>query len=358
MDTFAIRSKVGHGASGCINQINTFISAVLLATANCKKVVFVDYFFTDFKIHDAKKLSEIIDFPQFEKLVAKHNLIFINTFNAIVNIKSIKYGTYSRFVDVKSIFEEKFGPNFVIPQGTRFNDVCGDPFPGREKNIYISGEIFDSTDNTSAYEFTVMLPEYTNRKISFLASDLHTVGYNSAFLTMGENYLNIVKNLRFNENYYSLVQQQLPERSKTFNVIHVRNEEDAIPFWSKINKMEVSEYESKLTQKYCDLVEKYFSIDDDILFLSSRTSCPVQNILENKGYKIVRTRKVFNRRELNAIVDLLAAELCTGTFIGSANPITATGSTFSSFIMHRLSDVKIYGVDLDNIDLPEIPFHH
>jgi hypothetical protein len=67
-------------------------------------------------------------------------------------------------------------------------------------------------------------------------------------------------------------------------------------------------------------------------------------------YTFITLHKLYEDRELNAIIELLVSKICNNKFIGNFNFTKLNGSTFSYFISKMLnSNVEKITIDLDKI---------
>ena len=147
----------------------------------------------------------------------------------------------------------------------------------------------------------------------------------------------------------------MPEQA--INVIHLRNEEDAIIFWGQINNMDYNTYKNTLEDKYIYLIQKYIHKNSINIILSANTSNKVLDFMQQHDfYYVICNKTIENGREESAIIDLFNSKHCNSMFIGNTNIITLNGSTFSYLLYKRLEDkagvTKIL-IDLDHINTPE-----
>jgi hypothetical protein len=136
----------------------------------------------------------------------------------------------------------------------------------------------------------------------------------------------------------------------TTHVVHVRNEEDALDWWSKQNGMDKDTFKTTLELKYISLIEKYIPKQDHIILLTYNTDSSIIKYLNSNNYKYSFTNKSLEGREANALVDLIIGSKAKGTFIGNFNPHRLRGSSFSYTLLQMMDqNTKKVLVDLDSI---------
>ena len=145
---------------------------------------------------------------------------------------------------------------------------------------------------------------------------------------------------------------------QAINILHLRNEEDAIPFWGTINHMSPDTYRTVLEDKYINLIDKYIDKSSLTIILSMNTSNKVITFMQKQQYNYVFCDKnLVNGREENAIIDLLNGTHCNNIYIGNVNLVTYHGSTFS-YVLYKLLEtkpgIKKILIDLDHINVEEV----
>lgn len=143
------------------------------------------------------------------------------------------------------------------------------------------------------------------------------------------------------------------EPNLKIHLLHLRNEPDAIDWWSKQNHMTKTAFSNVLNDKYLQCVRKYIPINEILLILTAQPlNNQVIDCLKREGYQIFCQMHETNQREINAIQDLQFAQMYArnGIFIGCKK-----GSTFSACLLQsRISFLKSVHIDLDRIHDDEI----
>lgn len=351
----AVKIEIGAKGAGLTNQIGYMITGIIKSIRTNKKLILLDDFNAHYEKISPIPMGQIIDLKILNEQLSSYGIyIFDSTFKW--EILEVKYGCDFSIIDITNKFKLNF--KSLVPKTFNLNDIDGDPFPNKVKSLFIKYKINDG------WIFNI---QYSENRENDIILDLHNMEiYNrSCWIDMFdvEFYNFILKNLVFDvkfkqscENFMYKNFDHHHDKSR-LNVIHVRDDQDALEFWSQINKMDFITYKVKLFEKYKSIIDEKFNLSLPVLVITSNIHSPVISYLKNKGYKYSLTDKTENR-ELDGIVDLLAAENCSSIFIGNYNKNLFLGSTFSYFIQQRLSNVDCIMIDLDNIDGPYYSFYH
>jgi len=328
-----------------------------------RKIIMVHRFLTDYNSEDYCPSSEIFDFDYMNNYLKPHNIRLIDVANMKLNIKSVLYGKKQRNVfEIKNAIVESCLKNSVleIPSFFKLNDIMGDPMPNVLKDVYIEYTLGDCEDCVFSKKYVENEPiviDHVNHN-----SDFHSK--NTSFDERAEdsNLIDeIILNIKFSRKLveYSgeLIKTLALPKDLVINIIHLRNEDDAIPFWGGINK--INNYKQVLEDKYISLIHKYIQPNSYNIILSMNTNNRVVDFLKENNYTHIFTDKnSIKGRELNAIVDMLLAMNCNGTFIGNLNPENHHGSSFSDVLYtiykNKFKHVKNVLIDVDKIFNDEI----
>ena len=154
----------------------------------------------------------------------------------------------------------------------------------------------------------------------------------------------IAKNIHYNNYFIDLTNEFIKDIdfNNKINIFHLRFEDDAIKHWSEINNMPIDEFKKCVENKYTKIIKRYIKKNDLTIILTSSLSNSIIDYFENNNYNYKLTKKLFDEREKNAIIDFLISQLCNNIFIGSG------GSTFSCYIARNLRVKKVM-FNLDKI---------
>lgn len=159
-----------------------------------------------------------------------------------------------------------------------------------------------------------------------------------------EDVLSLLKSISFRVT----VQRDELLVHQRIHLVHLRNEPDAIRWWSKKNGMSPDSFERLLHKKYLQCIRIFLPRTEPVIVITGRAeNNPVLNTLQCDGYHILQCQKTHSDRELSALEDLAFAEKYArnGIFIGCKK-----GSTFSACLLEtRVRFLTSVHMDLDNI---------
>jgi hypothetical protein len=168
---------------------------------------------------------------------------------------------------------------------------------------------------------------------------------------------NILSRITFLPFYHSLATKFLQTKNinitEKINVLHLRLENDAVMYWSKMNKMAPLVFQHIIEEKYIGLIKKYIDKNEINIILSYSTSNKVIKFLKENDYKYFFTDKLNVGREINASIDLNIGNFCNHLFIGNFNLENVNGSSLSYFLINKYKkenrNIKFVLIDLDRI---------
>jgi len=364
---FGNRSKIG-----LCNQLYSLINVLIMAKVYPGfSTVIIDDFLTDIDTNEHCDSRTVLDFSTLNAMIKKYNIRLIHKSDVQMELVKVLYGTdISNQVDITETIRARFfheNKVLYIPPKTNINDLCpnGDPVQGIPKQMSITYTINGRTFMEHFDEQNTI--DQNEAIIDF--KDYHTVQWSahrtSVFHSKGEKELfdELLAQMPFQYRFHQLANDFLKNSFQTdvlsslmeipINVMHLRLEEDAIPFWGMINRISPQEYESALVNKYIKIVEQYFDKNSTTIIVSMKTDNPVCDYMRENGYKLLfmdKTKVI--GRELNAIVDLLISTHCNRVFVGNALPHKFNGSTFSYTIFNKLRNkpnVLKLCIDCDHI---------
>ena len=357
--------KVGYAGAGLCNQLYSLLSCIFKCIhSNCfEKIIILDDFLTDINTNIYASVDDIFDLVQMNLYLKKHNICLLSKRDIQFKIVSILYGNGSTKLDVTRILSERYltPNNLYISKELDLNRIVTDPCPNIKKQVNL-------TYTLNKCEYTVYEQFIENDEISIDFKDFPNVEWhiqNNITNERQTNYLlvnDLLVNIRFKEKYHTLSNRfihSLPmQPGQAINILHLRNEEDAIPFWGTINHMSPDTYRTVLEDKYINLIDKYIDKSSLTIILSMNTSNKVITFMQRQQYNYVFCDKnLVKGREENAIIDLLNGTHCNNIYIGNVNLATYHGSTFS-YVLYKLLEtkpgIKKILIDLDHINVEEV----
>ena len=372
--------KVGFPCTGLCNQLYNIANSITIAgTQVGNKVIILDDFLNDVDMEKMGKTTttEVLDLPKMNENLQTQNIHLIYKNDVIMTLDKVEYGLKEvRTIDVTQIIKERFYKQnqLYIPQWTGLNDVVGhDPCPQLRKQVYV----YYSLNGIA------MLKVFHERKLIFNQAieinHMHydgkppnyVMGNQDCWLTrinrddsreLKEHFDMFLRTGFFFKPFYereasrflSVLQSiHADYANQKINILHVRNEPDAISHWSKLNNMSETEFKALYDAKYIDFVENNISKKDiNIVLTSDIHHNTVIDELTREGYKVYARSKIEHiGREMNAVIDLIIGSHCTGLFLGNINPSNMQGSTFSYVLYNKLktSAAKCYTINIDVI---------
>jgi hypothetical protein len=356
--------KIGWNGVGLCNQLYSLLSCLFkcINLNTYDKIIVVDDFLTDINTNIYVSADKVFDFEIMNMYLKKYNIFILSKNNITLNIKSIVYGYASKEIDITQKVIEKYTTknSLYISNSVNLNELSGDPCHGVVKNIYIK-----YTLNNCDYIIYDIFKE--NEVIDINFNEFKKVNWHTQNNIINERNKNInlitelLVKIKFKDKYKLISDNFINDLNignKRINVIHIRNEDDAIPFWANINKLTNETYKSILEDKYINLIKKYINNDTINIILSMNTSNKVIDFLKDNNYNyFICNKNIINGREENAIVDLINGSHCNNIYIGNFNMTTNCGSTFS-YVLYKLlehkADLTKILIDLDNINDTEI----
>jgi len=308
--------------------------------------------------------NAILDIPKLNESLVSHQLQIVSISDVQFDIVQVEFGLKPHnVIDITEKIKKEFLHERVleIPKGTNLNVLCedGDPAVGIHKQLYV-------TYIVNGYMHYTMFDEYIMLKLEPIKLDFKYFSHlpvtsrtNIRHAKQQVELFNVfLKNIPFESRFYDATLEftkSLPTIS--YNVMHLRLEEDAIPFWANINGIEPSLYKSILEQKYIRIIQEHISPDTNTVLLSSSTDNAITQYMTKHNYKFHFMNKThFEGRDVNAILDLLIGQQCNNIFVGNVNPYNGNGSTFSYTILNALrnnTEVTKICIDTDRIFDPE-----
>lgn len=366
--------KVGFPHTGLCNQLYNIVNTMIIAGTQegGNKVIILDNFVKDFQTLEPIRASNVLNLPMMNDIIQSFGITLLDKHDVEMTIDKIEYGLKEvKVLDItKKICEWYYKPNHLyIPQWTDLNSVIGeDPCPQMRKQIYV----YYSLNGIPLLKMFHERKLIFNGPVEICHSNYdnkipkHVLDASEPWLTrinrdhakeLTPQFDLLLSTLRFCVNYETHVEDFLRSSfstlSEKYNVWHVRNEDDAMKHWAKLNGISEDNYRIVYETHYIDAVRKYINKESTNIVLTSKVeNNSIIERLKQEGYRIyVRPNIPDIGREMNAIVDLLMGFNCKGVFIGNINPYTMQGSTFSYVLYNHLkeSNVKCLTINMDNI---------
>ena len=356
--------KFGTSGIGLCNQLYSLVNTMVIGSVlKGNTLIVVDDFMGDLNSNQYHDAATILDLPRINTMY--HGVTLVSKHAIRMEVTKIEYGLshMNQVVDITDKIVDRFYTKnrLFIPRGTSINSILGfDPCPDKIKQLYITYSLNNGTTfHDTRDEIRLLHDEDVD--IDFVNLDKRLDDWLSLTSitdckkeTATFNYF--LNHIYFNpiyENYAAAFLDTAIVNSKV-NVIHLRLEEDAIPFWSSINGISCEEYEKALIEQYIRAIQEHIDPTDSVTILLSMNTCNAVTkwMTENKYQMVQNTNKgLVVGREVNAIIDLIISAQCNNVFIGNLNPHNYHGSTFSYAIFNSLRNKPVIKVCIDNDDI-------
>lgn len=364
--------KVGFPHSTLCNQLYNIVNTITIALSQSgNKVIILDDFVKDISSMETIPTDQVLDLPTINRYLNQHNITILYKHDVDFVIEKVVYGLkHVKTIDVTESIKRQFVSNnfFYVPHGYSLNELNQeDPCPGKYKQLYVYYKIntieFQKTfhEKTLVYKGPIVMDffHYYNKRTSYVNA------IDEPWLTrinrkdsrgLAPFFDKLLHHLSFNEYFESKAidfLKTIPYSAKT-NIVHLRNEDDAIQHWSKLNHMEPEDYKNKYETNILDAIRSHIMPHECTIFLTSFVeNNPVLDVLREEQYQIYVRENENIGRELNGLIDLHIGGKCDNVFIGNYNIETHDGSSFSHVLYSRFKkDVKCIFIDMVNINSP------
>jgi hypothetical protein len=341
--------KIGNHGAGFTNQIFAFITGIINAYKEGKKVVIVDHFLNDIHNNTYTPISSIFNITKINIFLKEnYDIIIVDKNNIQFELISIKYGSNdAQYIDLTDTYKKQYADTnkLFINKNCSFNEMHGDPCYRVSKKFIITYKI-NEYDIEEIYDENLT----SDININFNGPYLFSLGWIDSF--NNNMFDNILTNITYHDDFIVTSESIINgiNKENKINIIHLRLENDGIIHWSRQNHITPATYLEYLENKYINLIKKCVSETDETIILSSSMSNGVIDFLNKYKYNYKCINKSFKDREKNAIIDLLISKSCNNVFIGNFNIHKCNGSSFSYYLWKMTNDYidKIY-IDLDRI---------
>lgn len=336
------RMRIDSGQNGLCNQLCVLINAIEEAIRIMSLGVGVVY---KKLVHSAFYGNLPIPVLPTGYIRIDNNLIHIDPPNAI---KELRITWNSTIPHRTSIYNELEYIHCLDNIPDEVHIIVGQFFPNFDNNFSIPLDTIIDIDSMNKLMVNLnikLLPSSYKGEAIDLRNMCHSNTPRKTTL-----FRNIVANLLvFNRPILENIHLNNTDK---LTVIHLRNETDAIRFWSGINRVAPHIFETILMEAYKSVITEYITISSRVLVLTYRTQQnPVLEWMSKIGYNWFCIDKSPDGREISALNDMIAASYCNDVLICACNPHTTTGSTFSYFIYSKLryKAQKIICLDMDHM---------
>jgi len=303
--------------SGLCNQLYSLMTAICYCIENNINILFINKFYKSINTENYCNISEIIDINHFNSYLSKYHVFLVDNNKFTFNIRdafirdsknNIVYHITNYMIknflsDKKIVVSEntKILPEFTLNSGFNLSikyELNNGFF--EEKYPIVDNKLIQSIN----YDFN-NLNYYEASVIGIKHRDFYTILSNVKFVDIFINKANDIKKSMCIDI----------DNSQKINCIHLRLENDFIEHYEKIYNIDKSKIKKIFEDIYIQTIINNISETDLNIVLSSDFDNNVIKFLQNKNYKFITTPKLYDDRELNAIIDLEIGLLCNNKYV-------------------------------------------
>jgi hypothetical protein len=303
--------------SGLCNQLYSLITAICYCIDNKIEVLFVNKFYKSINTDNYCNISEIIDIDHLNLYLSKYHIFIVDSNKFTFNISdalitdSNKNIVYNATSNIKSNFlsERQFNilnhtiliPDINLNSGFhllikyQLNNGFFEECHPIVDNKLVHSVNYDFS-NLNYYQVPILGKKHT---------DFYTILSNIKFVDIFINKANDIKKTL-------CIDFDNPQK---INCIHLRLENDFIDHFEKLFNIDKSKIKKIFEDMYIETIINNISETETTIVLSNDFDNNVIKFLENKNYKFITTPKLYEDRELNAIIDLEIGLLCNNKYV-------------------------------------------
>jgi hypothetical protein len=148
-------------------------------------------------------------------------------------------------------------------------------------------------------QYNIIIIDSYNLKNEYIESPLSYIGTSNN----SKLFSKILNNIEFLEKYKDIAKKII--NFNYYNVIHLRLEDDAVNTYSKEMNIHPVVYKTINEERYIHCIKKYIDKNIISVILTENEDNNVIKYLKENNYKYTLTPKVFENREMNALIDLM-----------------------------------------------------
>jgi hypothetical protein len=306
------------------------MTAVWYCVDNKIEVLFINKFYKSINTENYCNISEILDINHFNSYLSKYHLFLVDSNKFTFNIThavitdSNKNILYDVTIDIKTNFLSE--RQFYISNHTNLLDQIK---LDSGFNLLIKYQL-----NNGFFE--EYYPIVDNKLIHSINYDFINLKYYEVPV-IGEKHVNFyysLSNIKFVDTFINkandIKKTICTDNSQKINCIHLRLENDFIDHYEKKFNVDKSKIKKILEDMYLETIKNNISETEITIILSNDFDNNVIKFFKNNNYKIITTPKLYEDRELNAIIDLEIGLLCNNKYI------CVFESTFSYTLLSKL----------------------
>jgi hypothetical protein len=326
--------------SGLCNQLYSLINCICHCMNEYINILFIDKFYKSINTNNYCNINEIININFMNNFLSKYNIFLVDSKNFTFNIENAfliddEGNELHNVTDNINIFLKN--NYFFISSNIILNFI-----PDDDKYLL---KIKYTIDNGFFYETRIIKNKMLSENILYDFNNLFyhinsVIGYKSKY------FWDILKNIEFT-NEFSFNSQLIKNNinihnSSNINCIHLRIENDFINFYSKKYNINCDLIKNILEIYFIKIIEQIINKKDLTIILTSEPDNKVIRYLADNNYFFQIIPKLYNHRELNAIIDLEVGLICNNILI------IVYESSFSYTLKHKIkNNVQLHELSIE-----------
>jgi hypothetical protein len=324
--------------SGLCNQLYSLITGICYCIDNKINIVFINKFYKSVNTENYCNISEILDIDYLNSYLSRYGIFLVDSNQFRFNITNAFITNHDNNIirdvtnDIKSyLSNNQFSlSKFSISNYTNL-------IPEININLNSGYKLLVKYQLNNGF-FEEYYPIIDNKLIEPVNYDFINLPYH-IFSVCGEKhpyFWEILKNIKFSDTFINKANDIKKiicnNDSQQINCIHLRLENDYIEHYENIYKIDKKLIKKAFEDAYIQTINESILKSELTIVLSGDFDNNVIKFLQNNNYNFITTSKLYEDRELNAIVDLEIGLLCNHTYIYTFE------SSFSYTLLHKLSN--------------------
>jgi hypothetical protein len=317
--------------SGLCNQIYSLITGICYCIENKVNILFIKKFYKSINTENYCNISEIIDIDYLNLYLSKYSIFLVDSNNFKFNINNafIIDANNNIIFDVTNNIIETYlsDSEFNIPKYSKL-------LP--ETNLNYGFDLLIKYQLNNGF-FEERYPIVDNKLIESVNYNFTDLRYDEYSVSGAKHkyFWEILQNIKFLDIFINkandIKRQICSDNSQKINCIHLKLENDCIDHYKNIYNMDKNIIKQTLENMYIEMITNNILETELNIVLTCDLNNNVIKFLQNNNYKFITTPKLFEDRELNAIIDLEIGLLCNHKYIFTFE------SSFSFTLLKKLS---------------------
>lgn len=329
--------------SGLCNQLYSLIGYICYCINNNINILFIDKFYKSVQTNYYCDISNILNINFINKYLSKYNIFLVDSKNFIFNIDCVSLFNKNniKIHDITNEITNQFlqNNNFSIYSDTPLNFIINNDEYFLKIKYKINDGFFEEMYTIKNKKLTTNILYNFNE---LFYNIYPVIGYKS------DIFWDILKNIEFIEeftNTANFIKTNINhDEILKINCIHLRIENDFISHYSKAFSVNENIIKNAIEYQFIKMIKEKINKNELTIVLTGDLNNNVIDYLINNNYLFRTIPKLYNHRELNAIIDLEVGLMCNNTLI------IVFESSFSYTLMNKIKhDVKKYQLSYEAI---------